>query len=407
LGNFLEGVSGFTIGDTSAGMTTPRAYADLARTLSNRLGWSYCDGYLPYLQTVGCMRQAADYLFQQVAQIYDQCPRCYSQPPSVPAVDDFNDDAASMPQLRFPDGLARVCAIADPDKPGALSFMVAPRNLLQGCDAPASSQQHFLAGMYYEVDKKSQQRVLVTEGCPSLWEDPYADPAYPADSSYLIRYTGLCATDRLRNARRLFCLIETGKEAYGKTGCTSPPIGKDMTQVSDVWSVPTPMPAAPPPPPPARAIRDLEQILPAPVYIPWCIVETHADGSDWKAAVTARVIAFATDIRRIKMKITPLDYFGNGIDGDYPEAVLFDNLKWGEAVEPQSGANLKWLKLINHGAPRDPKTNRLRWYRLKLSTDLPPWLIKPQALRCQPVGVDYTDQPPWRLTTPPPAKASH
>jgi hypothetical protein len=322
-------------------------------------------------------------------------------------VDDFNDNATSMPRLLFPsDGFARVCASADPNKPGIVSFSVAPRNVIHGCDGVAGDLKPFFAGMYSGVDKDNR-KVFVTTGCPSVVEDPQT---FPANSSYLIRYTDLCTADSLRNAHRLFCLIETGNDTVGKSGCESPRIGRDEAQIANVWTAPTPLPATPAPPRPAKAIRDLEATPPAPVYIPWCVVETRAEQGRWTASVTAHINAFARDIRAVQMQVTPLDYFGANIDGDYAQTVVFDTPNWGDPVGPRNGSDLRWMNLINHGVPRDAETNRLRWYRLRLSAVLPyAWLIKPGALKCQPVGVEYKDQPPWRKQPPkqPPTRKPH
>jgi hypothetical protein len=392
LGNFLQGISGFTIGDTSAGMTTPRAFADLSKTLSNRFGWTYCDGFLPNLKTVGCIRRAADVVLGEVAQIYHAC-RCSTLPVSLSslALPDGFDDATGMPQLRLAD-TPRVCAEPYPNEPGYLRFVVAPLSQREGCAGTTSGAIPFEGVVYKDPNGEP-----IISGCPiGKASEASPNPGDALAAEYLIHSSpaSVCDIFALTNAHRLFCLIETAREDLSATGtgCGQARIDQSAINSPSIW--PSPTPPASIPELSARSRSALTEpgtgARTAPVHISWCAVRTIArqDGT-WRADITAQVKATLFNkipinhITAVKVQVTPLDGFGSPVDGDDPQQVTF-TLSWGSL----GWKHREWVRLDRNEAQSDSHLPQV-------------WLTAPPFVKCDPLAVEYLREPPWKPKSAP------
>jgi hypothetical protein len=356
LGNFLEGVSGFTIGDTSIGMTTPRAYDDLATTLSHWLGWSYCDGYLPNLATTGCLRRGAYQLMSQAAQEYS--------PQNAPVISNPQGDATSFPRF-VSGGVERVCAT--PQGAG-VAFRVTPPSATSGCDADAAQGVTFTRQM--------------------LGEDAGAASCLPESKGAFIAanlihdspVASACRPEFLRAARSLFCLIETGagvtedrdRRMYS---CSRPfPEGGPA---SGPWPITTSAPTSTPVEADSKqSPADPKASHPrgTPVYVASCGVKTSADThGTWNALATAQFESRTRyHIIAVEVAVTPRDRFGDNIDEDESPDVTFDDITW---VRGASGS--------------DPKSK----YAKAPLQDI--WLVPPPFVTCDPVAVAFSDHAPW------------
>lgn len=342
LGTFLEGISGFTVGDLSSGVTVPVAYMDLARHFTKAFTESYCDGWLPNLQTNGCMRQAADHLFIQIQNLDYDCR--HSRPnwdcitPNWRA-EDIRADGAGNPMLELSQGTKRkaVCMTANLPKSGELTLFIGDE---KGCSDPNGQVLNGIAA-----------------------RDITSEPG----NAY---------------ARSLYCLIESNNAGVGVRACTAdnptpgasqrwatPPQGRTYPNYSDAslrpWIQPTPN---------AKGINFANDRN----HHDGCEVTTSINRKE--ATMTAFVrIKFVNpphDVAKVRIKIAPLDSFGNPIAGEDPESVMIES----PASEPTS----QWL-------------------------EIEPWIVMPHFVDCWPYSITYSgNRQPWIAPTPrPKSKAVH
>jgi hypothetical protein len=413
LGNFMQGVSGFTIGDTSAGMTTPRAYEDLAATLSNKFSWEYCDGYLPSLVTMGCMRQGADTLFLQLAQIYQNCFAVNSNcsfiktdDTFVPfriidANDDANDNGTAMPRFVFENAkgmrMARVCAGANKTILGNVDFVLGG-----SCDDSNSHTEAFEGTIYNDPENPS---------CPDAAAYKVAKDGLPA--AYLMHANGLCSSDALANARALFCLLETGDAGTTDKGCSAEVFREsvhDPERFASIWSSSVRTKLHPSPTitsPLALTVPGSRTTLPSPVtenkpngkvpvYVAYCAVRTtrQRDGQD-DAQLTV-VLQSWTRLSAVQLSITPMDAFNLRIDGDDSQSSFLDQIKW-RKIKGSDAARLK-----------SPGPDWVQYSATKFQQLPHTWIITPPYVKCDPTGAQYPPGkglPPWNAATPPPSPA--
>ncbi len=183
-------------------MTTPRALKFyFARTLANRLGWSYCGQSLPNLKTVGCMRRAADILFDHGN-------------PDLQILPLFTYGSMSRESMTATTTL-RLCLDSCfriiyrehtptwiPSNPGSVQFTAAPFGQSNGCGTGLPSTYLLTGGGTCRMGLVA----TLLRGCPTVQSTLTSS----LSAEYIIHSSdGLCMDHALTNAHRLFCLIET------------------------------------------------------------------------------------------------------------------------------------------------------------------------------------------------------
>jgi hypothetical protein len=294
LGNFLQGVSGFTIGDLSSGVTVPAAYFDLARKFTRSFSETYCDGWLPNLETVGCMREAADRLFIQVKDIDHDCRsnsqfECAFEPEWH--ADFIGEDAQGNPTMRFVHRAAEgseakwICMTENTPETGKITFFI-------GGDL----------------------------GC----SDAHGKYLTPVPVAKLIDSSSLAY------AQSLYCLVESRSGSIGLGGCAAPIQTKAQSSAPQLWATPGPAEAQVKPIVAHRMTWLDTTPRGSPIRVADCTVTTTVAldeqmMTDETMGATVHVtFQPAHNISEVRVKIAPYDTFGNAIQGEDPESVIIE-----------------------------------------------------------------------------------